>query len=449
MNFRFVLTKVFRALLTLWIVVTFAFVIMHASGDPIEIMLGDQAEQDVIDHYKALYGLDRPMHEQYYRYVVGILQGDLGYSLSDQRPVTELLVEAIPATLELGLTALVVSLLVGIPLGIIAALNRNKPIDRFVMTFAVLGFSIPNFFLGILLILLFSMTLRWLPTAGMGGWEHLVMPALTLGTAAAGSLARFTRSSMLEVLNKLYMRTAVAKGVPRGRRIRWHALPNAAIPLVTVLGFRLGRSGGRLDRYRNRVRVAGRGARAGVGRDIARSGGRAGCAAHDGMHDGGRQPVGGPHVWLDRPAYPRVEDEPVGSLSGVEHRRSRNWPCRAEGGAEPGHAICAQVPAARTGGRVRHRLFADRLGGCRSRRTVPLHDSGPRESSAATDVPRRRIAAVSARYRRTRPRHSVAPDLCDALQRHRGDPRYVDRGPCSGRCSVSSRRTSAAGWKKA
>lgn len=240
MNLRFVLTKVFRALLTLWIVVTFAFAIMHASGDPIEIMLGDQAEQEVIDHYKALYGLDRPLHEQYYRYIVGILQGDLGYSLTDQRPVTELLAEAIPATLQLGLTALAVSMLVGIPLGIIAALNRNKPIDRFVMTFAVLGFSIPNFFLGILLILLFSMTLRWLPTAGMGSWEHLVMPALTLGTAAAGSLARFTRSSMLEVLNKLYMRTAVAKGVPRGRRIRWHALPNAAIPLVTVLGFRLG-----------------------------------------------------------------------------------------------------------------------------------------------------------------------------------------------------------------
>lgn len=240
MNLRFVLVKVLRALLTLWIVVTFAFVIMHASGDPIEILLGDQAEQEVIDHYKALYGLDRPMHEQYYRYFKGILTGDLGYSLTDQRPVTELLAEAIPATLELGLTALAVSMLIGIPLGIVAALNRNKPIDRFVMTFAVLGFSIPNFFLGILLILLFSMTLRWLPTAGMGTWEHLVMPALTLGTAAAGSLARFTRSSMLEVMNKLYMRTAVAKGVPRGRRIRWHALPNAAIPLVTVLGFRLG-----------------------------------------------------------------------------------------------------------------------------------------------------------------------------------------------------------------
>jgi peptide/nickel transport system permease protein len=239
-NLRFILTKILRALLTLWLVVTFAFVIMHASGDPIEILLGDQAEQDVIDHYKEMYGLDRPMHEQYLRYFKSVLQGDLGFSLSDQRPVTELLAEAIPATLELGLTALLISMLIGIPLGIVAALNRNKPVDRFVMAFAVLGFSIPNFFLGILLILLFSMSLRWLPTAGMGGWQHLVMPALTLGTAAAGSLARFTRSSMLEVLNKLYMRTAVAKGVPRGRRIRWHALPNAAIPLVTVLGFRLG-----------------------------------------------------------------------------------------------------------------------------------------------------------------------------------------------------------------
>ncbi|RPI43928.1 MAG: ABC transporter permease [Betaproteobacteria bacterium] len=240
MNARFVLTKLVRALVTLWLVVTFAFLILHASGDPIEILLGDQAEQDVIDRYRELYGLDRPLHEQYLRYFFGVARGDLGFSLSDQRPVTELLAEAIPATLVLGLTALGVSMLVGIPLGIVAALNRNKPIDRFVMTFAVLGFSIPNFFLGILLILFFSLWLRWLPTSGMGTWEHLIMPALTLGTAAAGSLARFTRSSMLDVLNKLYMRTALAKGVPRARRIRWHALPNAAIPLVTVLGFRLG-----------------------------------------------------------------------------------------------------------------------------------------------------------------------------------------------------------------
>lgn len=240
MNLRFFLTKLARALITLWLVVTAAFCILHASGDPIEILLGDQVEQEVIDRYRELYGLDRPLHEQYVRYFVNVARGDLGFSLSDERPVTRILAEAIPATLTLGLTALAISMLIGIPLGIVAALNRNKAIDRFVMTFAVLGFSIPNFFLGILLILTFSLWLRWLPTSGMGSLAHLVMPAITLGTAAAGSLARFTRSSMLEVMNKLYMRTALAKGVPRERRIRWHALPNAAIPLVTVLGFRLG-----------------------------------------------------------------------------------------------------------------------------------------------------------------------------------------------------------------
>jgi peptide/nickel transport system permease protein len=239
-NARFFAARLLRSLVTLWLVVTFAFFILHASGDPIEILLGDQAEQEVIERYRTLYGLDRPLHEQYLRYFVNIARGDLGFSLSDERPVTEVLAEAVPATLVLGLTALGISMLIGIPLGIAAALNRNKPIDRFVMTFAVLGFSIPNFFLGILLILVFSLWLRWLPTSGMGTIAHLVMPAITLGTAAAGSLARFTRSSMLEVLNKIYMRTATAKGVPRTRRLTWHALPNAAIPLITVLGFRLG-----------------------------------------------------------------------------------------------------------------------------------------------------------------------------------------------------------------
>jgi peptide/nickel transport system permease protein len=147
---------------------------------------------------------------------------------------------AFPAPLPVGRREAELSQIILEALGIVAALNRNKPVDRFVMAFAVLGFSIPNFFLGILLILAFSLSLRWLPTSGMGTAAHLVMPAITLGTAAAGSLARFTRSSMLEVMNRLYMRTALAKGVPRPRRIGWHAAPNAAIPLVTVLGFRLG-----------------------------------------------------------------------------------------------------------------------------------------------------------------------------------------------------------------
>ncbi len=240
MNLRFFSVKLFRALITLLLVVTFAFVILRLSGDPVEILLGDDIDQATLQHYRELYGLDRPLPEQYLRYFGGIARGDLGFSLADERAVTTVIAEAVPATLLLGFTALLISLAVGVPLGIIAALNRNKAIDRFVMTFAVLGFSIPNFFLGILLILLFSLWLRWLPSSGMGTIWHLIMPAVTLGLSSAGSLARFTRSSMLDVLNRSYVRTAVAKGVPRLRRIVLHALPNAAIPLVTVLGFRLG-----------------------------------------------------------------------------------------------------------------------------------------------------------------------------------------------------------------
>jgi len=240
MNLRFIGVKLFRAVLTLLLVVTFAFVILRLSGDPVEILLGDDVDQATLQHYRELYGLDRPLPEQYLRYFEGIARGDLGFSLTDERAVTRVIAEAVPATLQLGITALLISLAIGVPLGIIAALNRNKAIDRLVMTFAVFGFSIPNFFLGILLILLFSLWLRWLPSSGMGTVWHLIMPAITLGLSAAGSLARFTRSSMLEVLNRSYVRTAAAKGVPRLRRIAWHALPNAAIPLVTVLGFRLG-----------------------------------------------------------------------------------------------------------------------------------------------------------------------------------------------------------------
>ena len=140
----------------------------------------------------------------------------------------------------MGLTAFLCSLALSIPMGVVAALNRNKPIDRFVMSFAVFGFSIPNFFFGIVLILIFSLTLRILPSSGSDTWWHLILPVLTLATHEAGTVVRFTRSSMLEVLNKPYMRTARAKGVPKRPRIQWHALPNAAIPIVTILGLRLG-----------------------------------------------------------------------------------------------------------------------------------------------------------------------------------------------------------------
>lgn len=240
MNLRFVCIKLLRALVTILIVLTFVFIVLRVSGDPIENLVGDEAPEEVIEFYRAKYGLDRPIYEQYIRYLQGVAQGDMGISFKDERDAVDVVLERVPKTLQLGLVSFAFSLLFGIPLGILAALNRNSALDRFTMGFAVFGYSIPNFFLGIVLILIFAMWLRLLPSAGSGSFWHMLMPVVTLGTAGAGSLARFARSSMLEVLNKSYMRAAVAKGVPWLRRVSWHALPNAAIPIVTVIGFRLG-----------------------------------------------------------------------------------------------------------------------------------------------------------------------------------------------------------------
>jgi peptide/nickel transport system permease protein len=240
MSGRLLLTKLTRGLLTVWLIVTLTFLALNLSGDPIEALVGDQATAEVIAHYREKFGLDRPLWQQYVSYVAGIAQGDFGLSLSDQRPAIELIAAALPRTLRLGLTAFVLGLLLGVGLGIVAALNRNRPIDRFVMSFAVLGFSLPNFFLGILLILLFSLHWRMLPSAGDATIWHLILPAVTLGTHFAGTFARFTRSAMLEVLSKQYVVAARAKGVPRPRRVLWHALPNAAIPIVTIIGLKLG-----------------------------------------------------------------------------------------------------------------------------------------------------------------------------------------------------------------
>jgi peptide/nickel transport system permease protein len=240
MNLNLLLIKIARAGITLWLVVTLAFFVLHLSGDPIEALVGDQASEAVIQHYREKFGFDRPLWEQYLTYFVGIASGDFGISLSDRTPTLELITAALPNTLRLMTVSFGLGLLLGIPFGIISALHRNGPIDRFVMSFAVFGFSIPNFFLGVLLILLFSLHLRWLPSAGGDTALHIILPAITLGTHFAGTFARFTRSSMLEFLNKQFMTAARARGVSRRRRIVWHALPNAAIPIVTIVGLKLG-----------------------------------------------------------------------------------------------------------------------------------------------------------------------------------------------------------------
>jgi len=240
MNLRFVATKVLRSAITLWMVVTFIFIVLRLSGDPIDMLLPDDADAEMINYYMKEWGLDRPLHEQYWRYFVAILHGDFGVSFVDDRKAFDVVVERIPATLQLGFAAFTFSICLGLPLGIVAALNRNTMVDRGVMTMAVLGYAIPNFFLGILLILTFSLWLQWLPSSGSDTFWHMVMPVVTLGTAGMGALARFTRSAMLEVLNAPYMRTSRAKGLPRANRIVRHALPNAAIPVVTILGFKIG-----------------------------------------------------------------------------------------------------------------------------------------------------------------------------------------------------------------
>ncbi len=237
---RFWLVKLARTLLTIWFVITFTFVVLRTSGDPVVALLGADATPDEIEQFRTLWRLDDPLWMQYLRYLAQMATGQFGISYRDGRQVMDIIMERVPWTLLLGLFAYVGAMLIGIPAGIFAAIKRGSFYDNFIMAGAVFGFAIPNFFLGILLILLFSLTLQWLPSSGTGTVWHFIMPAFTLATFTAGTLARFTRSAMLEVLDKLYMRAAAAKGVTYWKRIFFHALPNAGIPIVTVIGLNLG-----------------------------------------------------------------------------------------------------------------------------------------------------------------------------------------------------------------
>lgn len=240
LSLRFILTKLARALLTLWLVVTFVFIMLRSAGDPLRTLLPEDTPPEVVETYRQRWGLDAPLHIQYVRYLGSVLEGDFGRSFRDGREAMTVVMERVPATLQLGLAGLLVSLMVGLPLGIVAALSRGQLADRVVIAFAVLGHSLPSFFSGILLILTFSLWLRWLPSSGSTTPLHLVMPALTLGLWNAATLARFTRTAMLDVLSQPFMRTARANGLPSTWRTLRYALPNAAIPIVTVLGLIVG-----------------------------------------------------------------------------------------------------------------------------------------------------------------------------------------------------------------
>jgi len=237
---RWALIKTLRAALTLWLVVTFVFFVLRLSGDPTYMLLPDDIDEATRDFYRELWGLDHPLMVQYWNYLGALMQGDFGISFRNNLDAFQLVWERVPKTALLMGTALLISLAIGIPLGVIAAYYRDSWLDRLVMTVSFFGFSMPNFFLGILLILVFSLNLRVLPSSGSGTLAHLIMPAATLGISFAAQFARYTRSAMIDVLSKPYMRTARSKGAGPARRVNLHALPNAAIPVVTILGFKIG-----------------------------------------------------------------------------------------------------------------------------------------------------------------------------------------------------------------
>ena len=237
---RYLALRLARAVLTIALVVTFAFVVLRLSGDPAMTIMSPDAPAAALAAFRHAWGLDQPIWVQYLRYFGAIMQGELGQSMRDGRPAITLVAERIPATLALTVPALLLKICLGIPAGIQAALHRNSMTDRMVMAGAVAGFTVPSFVLGLLLVLVFAVQLGWLPSGGDDSWRSAVLPVITLGLGGAGILARFTRSAMLEVLGQHYIRTASAKGVPWRMVVRAHALPNAAIPTVTVVGFMIG-----------------------------------------------------------------------------------------------------------------------------------------------------------------------------------------------------------------
>ncbi len=212
------------------------FALVHLSGDPVLLMVSPDAPPDVVATTRQALGFDRPLYEQFARYLGHAAHGDLGISLRMNRPVTSLILERLPATLQLTLAALVIAVLVAIPAGIVSAVKRGTVVDRLAMAGAVAGQAVPIFWLALLLIALFGVRLRWLPVYGSGSLAHFVLPAVSLSTIIMGRLARLVRSSMLEVLGQDYVRTARAKGLGEPRVLAVHALKNASIPIVTLLG---------------------------------------------------------------------------------------------------------------------------------------------------------------------------------------------------------------------
>ena len=233
-----------RLLLTIPVlfgVATLVFSLIHlVPGDPVQSMLGDSASPSDMANLRARLGLDRPLYVQYGSFLAGLAKGDLGVSLRTNQPVAAAIAERLPATFELASAAMILAVLVAIPLGILAAVRAGTRVDHLATTLSLVGISMPNFWLGPLLAIVFAVTLGWLPVAGRGTLAHLVLPAITLGAPLAAVLTRMTRASVIEELRELYVIAARARGVSKARAVKKHAFRNSLIPIVTVLGLQIG-----------------------------------------------------------------------------------------------------------------------------------------------------------------------------------------------------------------
>jgi peptide/nickel transport system permease protein len=238
---RFVARRLALTVPVLLGVATLVFALIHlVPGDPAQAMLGETASDEEVAALRVRLGLDRPLIEQYGAFLGNAVRGDLGVSLRNNAPVSEEITSRLPATLELAAAAMLVALGVSIPLGILAAVRRGTIVDHAATTLALTGISIPNFWLGPLLALVFAVELGWLPVSGRGTLAHLVLPAISLGAALAAILARMTRASLLEELREPYVRAARARGASRSRAVLGHAFRNSLIPVVTLIGLQFG-----------------------------------------------------------------------------------------------------------------------------------------------------------------------------------------------------------------
>lgn len=236
----YLIRRLLRTLLVLWGVSTIVFIVTRLSGDPIMLMVPPDMPRAQVEQVRHQFGLDRPLPVQYATFLGKAVTGDFGVSIRQRQPALQLALQRLPATLQLAVLSFLFAVLVGVPLGIIAAVKPRSLFDNLTMTIAVVGQAIPTFFLGILLILFVAVQLHWLPVGGRDDWRSWILPTVTLGTYAMASIARLTRAAMLEVLTQDYVRTGRAKGLSERAVILRHAFRNALIPIVTIMGLQFG-----------------------------------------------------------------------------------------------------------------------------------------------------------------------------------------------------------------